>query len=103
MDWYCAVWNCDKVNNDMGAQMLYEKLCRGDDELVSESEKLEGFYEEVSAKSYMVKADKGNGFIILSCEFNDAEVVSDLVQGIAKKYELSFYDPQNMYYINFRK
>ena len=46
MDWYCAVWNCDKVNNDMGAQMLYEKLCRGDDELVSESEKLEGFYEK---------------------------------------------------------
>lgn len=103
MDWYCAVWNSDKVNNDMGAQILYEKLCRNEHSLVEENTNLENFYEEVSGKSYMVKSDKGQGYVILSCEFSDAEVVSDLVQDIAKKYELSFYDPQNIYYINFSK
>ena len=103
MDWYCAVCNSDKVNNDMGAQILYEKLCRNETSLVSNCEDLEMFYEEISGKSYMLKADKGEGYVILSCEFNDAEVISDLVQDIAKKYKLSFYDPQNIYYINFSK
>lgn len=99
--WYCAVWNSNKVNNDMGAQILYEKLCRNETELVTESNDLEKFYEEVSGKSYLLRAHKGEGYIILSCEFNDAEVVNDLIQDLSKKYKLSFYDPQNIYYINF--
>lgn len=103
MDWYCAIWNSDKVNNDMGAQILYEKICKNETNLVCDSESIEEFYDEITNKSYLIRADKGEGYVIISCEFNDAEEISDLVQDLAKKYKLSFYDPQNIYYINFNR
>ena len=38
MEWFCAVFNSDKVNSAVGAQILYEKLCEGDSSLVGDIE-----------------------------------------------------------------
>ena len=60
MEWYCAVWNSDKVNNEMGAQIVYEKICEGEPYLVSECEALNNFYEEITEKIFLAKVDKGD-------------------------------------------
>ncbi|MBE6050011.1 MAG: hypothetical protein E7214_04925 [Clostridium sp.] len=102
MEWYCAVWNSDKVNNEMGAQIVYEKLCEGEPYLVSECEALNNFYDEITGKIFLAKVDRGQGYIIISCDFGDAETINDLVQDMAKRYSLSFFEPQNITFIKNR-
>ena len=47
MEWYCAVWNSDKVSNVMGAQFLYEQLCQGEDSLVGDIGLIDEFFEDL--------------------------------------------------------
>lgn len=99
MEWYCAVFNSDKVSSAAGAQILYEKLCEGDDSLVGDIDLIENFYEELIKKSKLVKCNKCRGYVIISTDFENAEFINDLVKDLAKKNGLSFYEPQNMVYI----
>ena len=99
MEWYCAVFNSDKISSAAGAQILYEKICEGDDSLVGDIDLIEDFYEELIKKSKLVKCNKCRGYVIISTDFENAEFVNDLVKNLAKKYGLSFYEPQNMVYI----
>jgi len=99
MEWYCAVFNSDKVSSAAGAQILYEKLCEGDDSLVGDIDLIENFYEDLIKQSKIVKCNKCRGYVIISTDFENAEFVNDVVKILAKKHGLSFYEPQNMVYI----
>ena len=98
MEWYCAVFNSDNVSSAAGAQILYEKLCEGDDSLVGDIDLIENFYEDLIKQSKIVKCNKCGGYVIISTDFENAEFVNDVVKTLAKKHGLSFYEPQNMVY-----
>lgn len=98
MDWYCAIWNSDKVNNEMGAQFLYEKLCEGDTSLVGDIDIIDNLYNELMLKKLNIQVNKGSGFIIIGCLLEDAEYINNLLLELSKKHGLSFYEPQNMTY-----
>ena len=98
MEWYCAVFNSDKVNSAAGAQVLYERLCEGDDSLVGDIDIIDNFYEELTERTKLVQCNKCKGYIIISTDFENAEFINDLVKDLAKKHGLSFYEPQNMVY-----
>ena len=98
MEWYCAVFNSDKVNSAIGAQVLYERLCEGDESLVGDIEIIDEFYNELMKKTKAVKCNKCRGYIIISTEFENAEFINEVVMKLAKKHGLSFYEPQNMVY-----
>ncbi|ALS17245.1 MULTISPECIES: hypothetical protein [Clostridium] len=99
MEWYCAVFNSDKVNSAIGAQVLYERLCEGDESLVGDIEIIDEFYNELMKKTKAVKCNKCRGYIIISTEFENAEFINEVVMKLAKKHGLSFYEPQNMVYV----
>lgn len=99
MDWYCAVFNSDKVSNAMGAQILYDMLCEGNDSLVGDIEFIDDFYNDLMSKNFKITADKGKGFVIVGCNLEDAEYLNDLIQILAKKHGLSYYEPQNLTYV----
>lgn len=99
MEWFCAVFNTDKVNSAAGAQVLYERLCEGEDSLVGDIEDIiDKFYNELMMRASYVECNKFKGYIIIGCQFKDAEYINDLVMDLAKKHGLSFYEPQNMTY-----
>lgn len=99
MEWYCAVFNSDKVNSAIGAQVLYERLCEGDESLVGDIEIIDEFYNELMKKTKAVKCNKCRGYIIISTEFENAEFINEVVMKLARKHGLSFYEPQNMVYV----
>ncbi|MFR1828983.1 MAG: hypothetical protein ACLSXT_07570 [Clostridium butyricum] len=99
MEWYCAVFNSDKVSSAIGAQVLYERLCEGDESLVGNIEIIDEFYNELMKKTKSVKCNKCRGYIIISTEFENAEFINEVVMKLAKKHGLSFYEPQNMVYV----
>ncbi|WP_455804759.1 hypothetical protein [Clostridium butyricum] len=99
MEWYCEVFNSDKVNSAIGAQVLYERLCEGDESLVGDIEIIDEFYNELMKKTKAVKCNKCRGYIIISTEFENAEFINEVVMKLAKKHGLSFYEPQNMVYV----
>ena len=113
MSWNCAVWHSNCVKEEKEAENLYLKLCEGDTSLIGPTQRIQDFYEELTAKHpeidcineaeigdldlcpWSVTFDKSEGHIIMSCEFSKAEYVNGLIKEFAKKYELSFYEPQN--------
>lgn len=117
MSWDCAVWHSNVVKNKEDAGKLYNKLCDGDTSLVGPTQRIQDFYEELTSKHpeiddvnedeidnldlcpWSITFDKSEGHIIMSCAVNKAEYVSDLIQKLAKKYELSFFEPQNVTFI----
>ena len=99
MEWYCAVFNSDKVSSAIGAQVLYERLCEGDESLVGDIEIIDEFYNKLMKKTKAVKCNKCRGYIIISTEFENAEFINEVVMKLAKKHGLSFYEPQNMVYV----
>jgi hypothetical protein len=117
MSWYCAVWRSNIVKNKEGAEILYRKLCEGDTSLLGPTQRTQDFYEELTAKHpeiddinedeidnfdlcpWSVTFDKSEGHIIMSCILSKAEYINTLVQELAEKYELSFYEPQNMIFV----
>ena len=59
----------------------------------------EEFYEELNSKKFNVEVNRGKGFVIIGCSFEDAEYLNDLVQSMVKAHGLSYYEPQNITYI----
>lgn len=98
MEWYCAVWNLDELKSSMGAQYIYDRLCEGDQSLFGDIDIIDEFYDELLSITNLVIAHKGKGCVVISCEFEHAEEVDMLVQSLAKKHGLSYYEPQNMTY-----
>lgn len=117
MSWNCAVWHSNYVKNNEDAEKLYLKLCEGDTSLIGPTQRTQEFYEELTAIHpeidgideneagdlelcpWSVIFDKSEGHIIMSCELSRADYVNNLVREYAKKYELSFYEPQNNTFI----
>ena len=99
MDWYCAVWNSDSVSSAVGAQVLYEMLCEGDTSLVGDIDLIDDFYEDLNSKKFNIEINKGKGFLIIGCGFQDAEYLNHVIPQIAKTHRLSYFEPQNMTYI----
>ncbi len=99
MEWFCAVWNSDKAGSAATGEYIYELLCQGDTSMVSDFVVVEEFYQELIMKAPETIAQKLPGAVIISCDFSRGEYINDLVQELAKKHGLSFYEPQNMTYI----
>lgn len=99
MDWFCAVWNSDKVSSAVGAQILYDMLCEGDNSLVGDISLINEFCEDLLSKELDVKIAQGKGFVIVACNLEDAEMLHELVQTMAKNHGLSYFEPQNMTYV----
>ena len=99
MDWYCAVWNSDSVSSAVGAQVLYEMLCEGDTSLVGDIDLIDDFYEDLNSKKFNIEINKGKGFLIIGCGFQDAEYLNHVIPQIAKIHGLSYFELQNMTYI----
>ncbi|WP_026887209.1 hypothetical protein [Clostridium beijerinckii] len=117
MSWDCAVWHCNSVKSKEDAANLYKRLCEGDTSLIGPTQKIQDFYEELTANHpevddiseeeigdldlcpWSVTFDKSEGHIIMSCVLDKADYVSDLVRELAQKHELSFYEPQNTIFI----
>ena len=117
MSWDCAVWHSNSVKNKDDAEILYRKLCEGDTSLIGPTQRIQDFYEELTAKHpeiddmgedeidnldlcpWSVAFDKSEGHIIMSCVFIKTDYINNLVQELAKKYELSFYEPQNKTFV----
>lgn len=117
MGWNCAVWHSNIVKNKEEAEQLYIKLCEGDTSLIGPTQRVQDFYEELTIKHPEIDDvseeeiydldlcpwsnafDKSEGHIIMSCLPGKAEYINELIQELAKKYELSFYEPQNITFI----
>ena len=117
MSWDCAVWHSNSVKNKEDAEKLYTKLCEGNTSLIAPTQRIQDFYEELTAKHpeiddvseyeidnldlcpWSTAFDKSEGHIIMSCVWSRAEYVNVLIQELAKKYELSFYEPQNITFV----
>ena len=117
MSWNCAVWRSNSVKNKEDAEILYRKLCKGDTSLIGPTQRIQDFYEELTAKHpeiddiseeefdnidlcpWSATFDKSEGHIIMSCILIKSEYINNLVQDLAKKYELSFYEPQEMVFL----
>ena len=99
MEWYCAVWNSDKVSSVMGAQGLYEKLCEGNTDFVSEFIVVEEFYEDIKKNYPYISAHKLEGAVMISCDFERAEEANEIIQRLAKKHGLSYFEPENLIFI----
>jgi hypothetical protein len=117
MRWDCAVWHSNSVKNREDAEMLYIKLCGGNTSLIGPTQRIQDFYEELTAKHpeiddiseeeidnvdlcpWSSTFDKSEGHIIMSCIIIKHEYINELVQDLAKKYELSFYEPQNKVFV----
>lgn len=117
MSWTCAVWHSNSVKSKEDAEKLYEKLCINDTSLIGPTQRIQDFYEELTAKHpevddvsedeinnldicpWSIAFDKSEGHIIMSCVFSRAEYINGLILELAQKYELSFYDPQNIIFV----
>jgi len=117
MSWDCAVWHSNSVKNKDDAEILYRKLCDGDTSLIGPTQRIQDFYEELTAKHpeiddigedeidnsdlcpWSVGFDKSEGHIIMSCILIKTDYINKLVQELAEKYELSFYEPQNKIFV----
>lgn len=117
MGWDCAVWHSNVVKSKEEAEQLYMKLCEGDTSLIGPAQRIQDFYEELTAKHpeiddvseeeiydldlcpWSTAFDKSEGHIIMSCLPSKAEYINELIQELAKKYDLSFYEPQNITFI----
>lgn len=117
MYWNCAVWHSNSVKDKENAEKLYDKLCEGDTSLIGPIQRIQDFYEELTAKHpeiddvsedeidnldlcpWSIAFDKSEGHIIMTCVFSRAEYVNVLIQELAKKHELSFYEPQNITFV----
>lgn len=114
MSWDCAVWHSNSVKNKKDAEKLYNNLCKGDTSLIGPTQRIQDFYEELTEKHpeiddvsedeidnldlcpWSSDFDKSEGHIIMSCAFSKSEYINVLIQDLAKKYDISFYEPQNM-------
>ncbi|EKQ51461.1 MULTISPECIES: hypothetical protein [unclassified Clostridium] len=117
MSWDCAVWHSNSVKNKEDAYTLYKKLCKGDTSYIGPTQRIQDFYEELTTKHpeiddvneedvdnldlcpWSIAFDKSEGHIIMSCVMSKAEYINDLIQELARKYELSFFEPQKMTFI----
>jgi hypothetical protein len=117
MSWNCAVWHCNSVKDKNNAEILYNKLCQGDTSLIGPTQRMQDFYEELTSIHpeiddinddevsdldlcpWSVIFDKSEGHIIMSCVPSKADYVSDLIRDLAKKHQLSFYEPQDITFI----
>ena len=74
-------------------------LCEGDTSLVGDIDLIDEFYEELNSKKFNVEVNRGKGFVIIGCSFEDAEYLNDVIPQLAKAHGLSYFEPQNMTYI----
>ena len=99
MEWYCALWNSDKASSAAGASMIYELLCEGDTSMVSEFPVVEELYQEVKERYPEFTQHRLLGAVMISCDFSKAEYADRVLQELAKKHGLSYFEPQNLTFV----
>jgi hypothetical protein len=112
MSFDLCVWFPQERVGPREAGALYSRLCDGDTSGVVAHPAVENFYgaliamhpeidlipeEKIDDHDYCpwsCALDHSPGHVIMSCVWSKATYVRQLVQGLARKYNLALYDPQ---------
>ena len=109
-----GVWFPDRRLTDAEAEQRYARLCDGhvEGEVVAHPS-VKAFYDELTSlhpeiddvpedrvgdhefSPWSCAIDRSEGHVIVSCVWPRANYVTELVQRLAKKHGLAFYDPQS--------
>lgn len=106
-----AVWFPHQRPTHREAGALYVGLCEGTIQPPPENPAIEAFYEELTAQHpeidempedeiednclWNVAFDRSSGHIIMCCRWSKADYAGQLIQSLAAKHGLVFYDPQS--------
>src|SRR5687768_5571132 len=106
-----AVWFPWKRLSDREAGALYIALCEGASKNPPDHPAIESFYAELTAQHpeiddmpeeqiqescvWSIAFDRSTGHIIMCCRWPKADYAGQLIQSLAKKHGLAFYDPQS--------
>jgi hypothetical protein len=107
-----AVWHTQSRLTHTEAVRVHHALCNGDASGVSPSSAIAAFYAEITSlhpeindvpddriddlnfSPWSVAFDRSAGHLIMCCVWPKAEYVRNLVQTLARKHSLAFFDPQ---------
>ena len=110
-----AVWSAEPRLSNAEAGKLYVKLCDGTDRPASlrPNRAVATFYAELTAKHpeiddvseeqledkdlcpWSCAFDRADSYVIMNCIWPKANYVGNLVESMAAKHGLAFYDPQS--------
>ncbi len=108
-----AVWHTQERLSAEQAGELHQRLCEGDTSGVVAHPGIARFHAELTALHpeiddcpeeklddkefcpWSVAFDRSAGHLIVSCVWSRADAVGELVQRLAAKHGLAFYDPQS--------
>ena len=108
-----GVWSSEPRLSNKEAGELYIRLCEGQPTSLPASPAIAAFYVELTAKHpeiddvsedqledkdlcpWSCAFDRSDGHVIMCCIWPKAEYVGQLVEGLAAKHGLAFYDPQS--------
>jgi len=106
-----AVWFPHKRLTNEEAGELYVGLCEGTTEDPPENPAVEAFYKELTEQHpeidempedqiqenclWSIAFDRSPGHIIMCCRWSKADYAGHLIQLLAAKHGLVFYDPQS--------
>lgn len=98
------------MQTEKDASRIYGQLCKSDTSVVEPSPKVDAFFEELSRlhpdlndlpdddadnSPWSCGFDKSAGHLIVSCRWSRADEIAELIENLAEKHKLVFYDPQS--------
>jgi hypothetical protein len=96
-----AIWHSEISLSSGEASHIYASLCRGEipGRGVTPSPAVEAFHGELTGEwpeiESICKLNRSGAYVVLSCEWSKAEEVHLLLQHLAAKHGLVFFDPQS--------
>lgn len=112
MSFDLGVWRAHDHQTADEARFLYARLCEGKTDKIEAHSAVDAFYQDLIARHPEIDTvpdeliddidycpwscahDHSAGHVILSCVWDKADYVSELVHRLAKKHGLVVYDPQ---------
>lgn len=113
-----SVWHTPAPLSSEEAVKLFIQLCEGNISGVSAHPGIEAFYAELTGLHpeiddvpedqaddtdlcpWSLAFDRSEGYISMSCVWSKAEYVGELIERLAAKHGLTFYDPQSERVVN---
>ena len=96
-----GVWHSEITVSSGEASHIYASLCRGErpGRGVAPSPAVNAFYQELTGEwpeiESICKLNRSDDHVALSCDWSKAEEVCLLIQHLAEKHGLLFFDPQS--------
>ena len=110
MSFDLAVMNIEQHISSEEAAKIYGELCEGNYDVLTPSEKIDAFYQELIGQypdidsysddevddyPWSVEIDISDGAVVLSMVWSRVEEVAPFVMHLAEKHGLACYDPQD--------